>query len=208
MSRSYKWIGGIGYVLTFVPYVNFVASILVAIAWIMMGKDTEEKTFTITGALMLASFVLGIILVGILFASLPGLAALSSLKPGIGFFQALGPFLIAFLVTALIAAAVGLATFVFEVVSHFKAAKIFDNTWFKLAGWFRIALIVVAIISIPLIIFNIAGLAALSHLAPGPSILGALLSIFWPLIIVLIIGLLSTVFSIVGFFTIPEEAQT
>jgi len=207
MSRSYKWVGGIGYILTFVPYVNFVASILVAVAWIMMGKDTKEKTFTITGALLLASFVLSIILVGILFAALPSLAMMSPM-PGQGFLRGLGPFLIAFLVTALIAAAVGLAAFVFEVVSHFKAAKIFENTWFKLGGWLRIALVAVGIISIPLIILHVTGLAVLKHFAPGPSILGILFSIFWPLIIVLIIGLLSVVFSIVGFFTIPEETQT
>ena len=60
MSRTYKWLGGIGYILSFVPYVNFVSSILVAIAWILMGKDTREKVFTVLGILMIALFAAGI----------------------------------------------------------------------------------------------------------------------------------------------------
>jgi len=32
MARIYKWLGGTGYILNFIPYVNFVSPILVAIA--------------------------------------------------------------------------------------------------------------------------------------------------------------------------------
>ncbi|RLI38443.1 hypothetical protein DRO64_11675, partial [Candidatus Bathyarchaeota archaeon] len=75
MARAYKWLGGIGYILTFIPYVNFVAAILVAIAWIMMGKDTDQKLFTLTGILMILVFVFSIIFVGAIFAMAPGILA-------------------------------------------------------------------------------------------------------------------------------------
>jgi len=208
MPRSYKWIGGIGYILSLVPYASVIASILVAVAWIMMGRDTRERVFMITGALLLASFALGIVILAMLFTAVPLL--ITSSATGLEIFRRLGSFLISFLVVALIGAAIALAALIFEIASHFRAGKIFQNTWLKLGGWMRIALIAAAVISIPLIITSITsvrGLAGLGILAPGSHILWTLLSALWPLIIVVVVGLIAAIFSIVGFLTIPEEAE-
>ena len=206
MSRSYKWIGGIGYILALIPYANVVSSILIAIAWIMMGRDTREKVFTITGIFTLILFALTLGLMGVLISAMPslmmlqGLSGSSLLKP----FQVLGGLLTVLFAVIAIAVGVGIAAFVLEIISHFKAAKIFDNNWFKLGGWFRIGIAIALAISIPLVIASISSLA-LTAPSPGPAVLGLLLSVLWPIIIVVIVAFLSTIFSIIAFFTMPEE---
>ncbi len=210
MTKSYKWVGGIGYLLSFIPYVNIVSWIVVAIAWILMGRDTREKLFTATGILMIITFVLGLGFLALIFVMLPGLALLMpgamTGRPSFQFFKNLGH-LMAFAVVGLILAVIAIITVILEIASHFRAGRVFDNTWFKLSGWFRIFSIVAAVISIPLIIISAANLGILAATASGPSIFASILSLFWPIIIVAIIALLSTIFSIVAFFTIPETEE-
>lgn len=210
MTKSYKWVGGIGYLLSFIPYVNVVALIVAAIAWILMGRDTREKIFTATGILMIITFALGVSFFALILAMLPSLALLTSepttSRPPLQLFENLSH-LMAFAIMGLILAGIAIVEAILEIISHFRAGKIFDNTWFKLAGWFRIFSIVAAAISIPLIIMSAANLAVLATTAPGPSVFTSILSLFWPIIIVAIIALLSTIFSIVAFFTIPEAEE-
>lgn len=215
MARTYKWLGGIGYILQFVPYVNAVSSILVAIAWILMGRDTKENIFTVLGILMLVMFALSIGFIAWMILSLMAMGFTvgamtmpGMMQPG----QILGQLwgIIAF---AIIILALALISFILDIVAHFRAGRIFDNRWFRLAGWMRIGLIIALVIAIPLIIFSIisAGPGILSSL-PAPTqfsfgaILSVLFSILWPLTIVFIVGLLAIIFSIIAFFTIPEEA--
>jgi len=109
------------------------------------------------------------------------------------------------------AAAVGLASLIAEIASHFRASGIFQNTWFKVGGWLRIATIIVAVIAIPIIIFTAMSRAgALKGVLPSmmaKNIFMLFTSILWPILIAVILGLLATVFSIVAFFTIPEEME-
>ncbi len=209
MARTYKWLGGIGYVLGLVPYVSFISSILVAIAWILMGKDTREKIFTILGVLTLVMFAFAIALVA--FAAT---LFLSFLMAGYAAGAAVGQVLSrvwGLIAVALVLVGLAIAVFVLDIVAHFRAGKIFDNRWFKVAGWMRIILIIVAVVAIPLTIFMIlsAGPGMFSMMPALPdygAIMSLLLTVFWPLIIVLIVSLLATIFSIIAFFTIPEEA--
>ena len=62
MARAYRWLGGIGYILEFIPYAGFISSIFVAVAQILASKDTRERVFTILGVLMLTTCVLAIAL--------------------------------------------------------------------------------------------------------------------------------------------------
>ena len=210
MTKSYKWVGGIGYLLSFIPYVNVIAWIVVAIAWILMGRDTREKIFTATGILMIIAFALGVSFLALILVMLPSLALLMpgsmTGRPPLQSFKNLSH-LMAFAIMGLILAGIAIVTAILEIISHFRAGRIFNNTWFKLAGWFRIFSIVAAAISIPLIIMSVANLAVLATTAPGPSVFASILSLFWPIIIVAIIALLSTIFSIVAFFTIPETEE-
>lgn len=208
MSRSYKWVGGIGYLLSFIPYANYVSSIVVAVAWILMGRDTREKIFTATGILMMITFILGIGILVSIFLMMPLL--ISGLMMGetpFGF-DGLSQ-LIALGILALILIVLAIVVVILEIVSHFRAGNMFGNTWFKVGGWLRIITIISAVISIPLIIINIisnitALITTVPGFAPGPEVLMSLLSLLWPLIIVGILLLLSIIFSIVAFFTIPE----
>jgi len=216
MGRAYKWLGGIGYILTLIPYVNFIALILTAIAWIMMGRDTKQTLFTVTGILMIIAFAMSIAAIGAIFTAIPGII------PGVmrqpteipppEFLKETLAFAGIFVAIGVAAAAVGLASLIAEIASHFRASGIFQNTWFKVGGWLRIATIIVAVIAIPIMIFTVMRIpGALKGVLPSmmaKNIFMLFTSILWPMLIAVILGLLATVFSIVAFFTIPEETET
>ena len=221
MARACKWLGGIGYILGFVPYVSFISSILIAVAWILMGRDLRERIFTILGVLMLTTYVLAIaLIIWLILIFLPvtftGAMAVApdtttmSWRMG----EAFGRFfaqLLGMVVAGLVLVGLAIASFILDIVSHFRAGKIFDNRWFKIAGWMRIILAIAMVIAIPLTVFMIlsAGPGMLSSMPSEPfygAIMPLLLTALWPILIVLVVSLLAIIFSIIAFFTIPEEA--
>jgi len=216
MGRAYKWLGGIGYILMLIPYANLAALILTAIAWIMMGRDTKQTLFTVTGILMIITFAMSIAAVGTIFTAIPGII------PGVmrqpteipppEFLKETLAFAGIFVAIGVAAAAVGLASLIAEIASHFRASGIFQNTWFKVGGWLRIATIIMIVIAIPIIIFTAMRIpGALKGVLPSmmaKNVFMLFTSILWPILIAMILGLLATVFSIVAFFTIPEETET
>ena len=213
MARTYKWLGGIGYILTFIPYVNFVSFILIAVAWIMMGRDTREKMFTALGILMIVLFAAAISAVIIAFSFLWTIMPMTMpgfpMQPGgeMGPMR-LGSFIWGILIAMVILLALGIATAIIDIIAHFRAGTIFDNKWFRIGGWLRIAVIASLAIAIPLIIISLASagiLGALGTVRPEVMPFHILLSFLWPIAIVAILSLLATIFSIIAFFTIPEE---
>ena len=215
MGRAYKWLGGIGYILMLIPYVNFIALILIAIAWIMMGRDTKQTLFTVTGILMIIAFAMSIAAVGIMFTAIPGLIP-GAAQPPTGvppteYLKRVFAFVGPLVAIGLAMAVLGLASLIAEIASHFRASKIFQSTWFKVGGWLRIATIIMVVIAIPIIIFTAMSIpGALKGTLPSmmtKNVFMLFTSILWPILIVLILGLLATVFSIVAFFTIPEETE-
>lgn len=213
MTRTYKWLGGIGYILTFIPYVNFVSLILIAVAWIMMGRDTREKMFTALGILMIVFFAASISLVIIAFSFLWTLIPMTMpgfpMQPG-GEIQPMmpGPFIWGILIAAVILLVLSIVTVIIDIIAHLRAGTIFDNKWFKIGGWLRVAVIVSLAIAIPLIIISLSSagiLGALGAIRPETMPFHVLLSFLWPVAIVVILSLLATIFSIIAFFTIPEE---
>lgn len=213
MARTYKWLGGIGYILTFIPYVNFVSFILIAVAWIMMGRDTREKMFTALGILMIVFFAASISLVIIAFSFLWTLIPMTMpgfpMQPG-GEIQPImpGPFIWGILIAAVILLVLGIVIVIIDIIAHLRAGTIFDNKWFKIGGWLRVAVIVSLAIAIPLIIISLSSagiLGALGAIRPETMPFHVLLSFLWPVAIVVILSLLATIFSIIAFFTIPEE---
>ena len=217
MGRTYKWLGGIGYILTLIPYANLAAQILTAIAWIMMGRDTKQTLFTVTGILMIITFAMNIAALGAIFTAIPeiipGVTRHPTEIPPPEFLKKPLAFAKIFVPIGVAAAAVGLASLIAEIASHFRASRIFQNTWFKVGGWLRIATIIVAVIAIPIIIFMAMSRAeTLKGVPPNMMTKNIFMfmlftGILWPILIALILGLLATVFSIVAFFTIPEEAE-
>jgi len=210
MSRTYKWLGGIGYILTFIPYANSASSILVAIAWILMGKDTREKVFTILGILMIALFAASIASVATVFTSLFTMILPGGVAPEARVFENIGAFLGTLMVVGGIILGLAIAVFILDIMAHFRAAKIFDNKWFRLGGWLRIGEVIALAIAIPLIVISIlsSGFHEFPSAPGAPGFpIGILLSILWPLAIFLIVALLANIFSIIAFFSIPEEAE-
>ena len=219
MERAYKWLGGIGYILTLIPYVNFIALILIAIAWIMMGRDTKQTLFTVTGILMIITFAMSIAVVGAIFATF---GAIFTAIPGTTrpptevlppeFLKKMLAFAGIYVAIVVAAAAVGLASLIAEIASHFRASGIFQNTWFKVGGWLRIATIVMVVIAIPIMILTAMSTpGALKGVLPSMAagnILALFVKMLWPLLMAGILGLLATIFSIIAFFTIPEETET
>jgi len=216
MGRAYKWLGGIGYILMLIPYVNFIALILIAIAWIMMGRDTKQTLFTVTGILMIIAFALSIAAVGAIFTAIPGLipgaARPPTEVPPTEYLKRMFAFVGPLVAIGLAMAVIGLASLIAEIASHFRASGIFQNTWFKVGGWLRIATIIMIVIAIPIMIFTAMSIpGALKGVLPSmmaKNVFMLFTSILWPILIAVILGLLATVFSIVAFFTIPEETET
>jgi len=192
---------------------------LIGIAWIMMGRDTKQTLFTVTGILMIIAFALSIAAVGALlptlgaiFAAIPGAARPPTEVPPSEFLKKIPAFAGIYVAIIVAAAVIGLASLIAEIASHFRASGIFQNTWFKVGGWLRIATIIVAVIAIPIMIFTVMRIpGALKGVLPSmmaKNIFMLFTSILWPMLIAVILGLLATVFSIVAFFTIPEETET
>jgi len=216
MGKAYKWLGGIGYILTLIPYANLAALILTAIAWIMMGRDTKQTLFTVTGILMIITFAMNIAALGAIFTAIPGII------PGVmrqpteipppEFLKETLAFAGIFVAIGVAAAAVGLASLIAEIASHFRASGIFQNTWFKVGGWLRIVTIIMVVIAIPIIIFTAMSIpGTLKGVLPSMAarnIFALLVKMLWPLLIAWILGLLATIFSIIAFFTIPEDMET
>ena len=211
MTRTYKWLGGIGYILNFIPYVNAVSAILVGIAWIMMGRETREKVFTALGIMLIILFAGGIGIAITMFASIFAFAPMGAMGPEARPFTRFGAMFGVLITVGVVILAIALTTMVLDIIAHFRAARIFDSKWFKLGGWLRIGAIIAFAIAIPLVIFSVLSMGLqgiLGQSAPGAGgpIFGLLFSTLWPLIIAAVISFLATIFSIIAFFAIPEEA--
>jgi len=185
--RAYRRLGGIGYILAFIlyviplVYVYIVAAILVAIALIMMGRDTDQRLFTITGVLMT---LVAMDLAWAIFAM--------ALRIPAGF---------------LMRDALALTSMIAEIASHFRASRIFQNTWFKVAGWLRV---IALIIAIPVVTWSVGVGNILRYILAFIPYMAAILAIYirsWSFIIVAILGIPAVIFSVIAFFTIPEDGR-
>jgi uncharacterized spore protein YtfJ len=210
MVLSVKTLGGVGYVLALIPLVNVVSPILIGIAWLRMGSATGQGVFRRAGIFMIASFAVLIALLAMLSTLLLpllgvimgfGAGDLSSILNALNLFGSspltfglLGS-AFALLGLALVAVVVTIIAFVLELVSHFKAAGLFDNKWFRWGGWMRI---VTVVLTVAVIGFMFA--------AGGSRSLDAISASFLPIIPASIAGFLAVIFSVIAFFTLREEA--
>ena len=206
MGRTYKWLGGIGYILALIPYINFVGMILVAIAWIMMGSDTRQGIFKATGIFMIISMVVSVAMIFTFPIMAPGMlggmrgAPLTALADLLKFAGAI-------IAVASVILIISLVTFILELVSHFRAANVLYVKWFRYAGWMRIVSIIVAVIAAVAVAVMMPGLLrGITPGAFGANVLSMLMTALWPLWIAAIFGLLAIIFSIIAFFSIPSEA--
>jgi len=208
MARPYRWLGGIGYILGLIPYIGLISPILIAIAWILMGRDTREGVFTILGVLMVITCSLAIALAAWLI--LPLIWPLAPWRMGGA--HGIPAQLLGIVIVILLLAGLATASFILDIIAHFRAGRIFNSRWFRAAGWARIILAVALIAVIAFMALTIISavprpLPAIPPLLEAPYAAFALfIALFWPLAIALLIDLLAIIFSIVAFFTIPGEA--
>ena len=209
MSRSYKWLGGIGYILLMIPFVNLVGYILVGIAWIMAGTDVKQGLFKATGIIMIITMVLSGVMIALFFptitylmSGLPFGEPSSFVPPRMfeEFFGAIGLFLILGAVMAVL----GLIEWILELVSHFRAASVYNVKWFRRAGWMRIITVIIAIIVIAALIFLAFSTSFFTSFFTEPSGIFNLYTYMLALIIPGLLGLISIIFSAISFFSIPE----
>jgi len=214
MSGAYKWLGGLGYIFAVIPFLNFIAPVLVGLAWILMGRDTRNGVFTATGVLMIILLVIGAAVFLILpFQILPIMPLTGGMEaPPSAVFQMLQMAWL-LIIIGVIAAVFGLIVFILELVSHFRAAAVFNNKWFKYAAWLRIIAVVIAVVMLVLTMaVGLMSTVTMPSEAAGPTTMFnpnvIFTMIFGPLIIAIILWVISAIFSAVAFFTIPERTQT
>lgn len=202
MSRTYKWLGGIGYIFALIPYINFIGMILVAIAWIMMGGETRQGIFKATGVFIILSMILSVVMMVAFPLGIPGMfGGLTARPPPIGALQFVGTMIAVMAIMMVI----GLVTFILELVSHFRAAGIYYIKWFRYAGWMRIITVIVAVIGTVVMFASIPGIfAGAPPSGIGPGFFGILMNILWPMIIAVVFALIAVIFSIIAFFSIPS----
>ena len=207
MARPYRWLGGIGYILELVPYIGLISPILVAVAWILMGRDTRERIFAILGILVIVTCSHAIAFAARLIFLL--------IRPpapwGMGGAHGIPAQLLGITVVVVILLLMGLAaaSFILDIMAHFRAGRIFNSRWFRAAGWARIILALTAVIAFMAFVTISAapGPPPVTPLLEAPyAVFAPLLGLFWPLAIALMIGLIAIILSIVAFFTIPGEA--
>ena len=201
-----KIVGGIGYILNLIPFVNFIAPILIGIAWIQMGGKARITLFRATGAFYLTSFILAIAVVAIFSSILldivgiiPAAVAGQGVDPSLagGFLSRLFGMAFTGLILMIVLAIIGFITFILELAAHFRAGSAFGVGWFKAAAWLRIVLIIIVIISVGVLFLSLT-----STPLTDPTVI---LSGFTLVLLAIIIpGILAQIFSAIAFFTIPE----
>jgi uncharacterized membrane protein len=210
MARSYRWLGGIGYILLLIPFTSIVGLILAGIAWIMAGRDVKQGIFKATGILSIIVTILMMMLVASWFPMIGSL--LTSMFsggyppiPSLRLFQeslwAIG----LFLTVAVILTIVGIAGGVLELISHFRATKVYGVKWFRRAGWMRI----ITIIAVAIVIGSLtSSIISFQTILLQPSGILNLIGFYTLGIAVsMILTIVSLIFSAISFFTIPEVAS-
>ncbi|MBS7281357.1 MAG: hypothetical protein KIH09_16185 [Candidatus Freyarchaeota archaeon] len=213
-----KSVGGLGYIFSVIPFLNVVAPVLVGIAWFQMGRKTGQTLFKATGALIIVTFVTAIATLAVFFSVL-SLGGLREIGPGINIFSTL----IALTIVLAVVGLMGLLTFILELVSHFRAARIYGSKWFSRAAWMRIITIVLAVVLViasgivsvltaptqqeqPFQLFQATGPMFSGFMRQLSEVTGLMFLSFIPLII---IGFLGPIFSAIAFFkTSPQPRMS
>jgi uncharacterized membrane protein len=208
MARSYRWLGGIGYILLLIPFISIIGLILVGIAWMMAGRDVKQGIFKATGILLITITILTIILMASWLPMIGSLltSMLSGRYPPIPSPRLLQESLWAiglFLTVAVILTIVGMAGGVLELVSHFRAAKIYSVKWFRRAGWMRI----ITIIALAIVVGSLtSSIISFRTILLQPSGILNLIGFYTlGLAISMILTIVSLVFSAISFFMIPAS---
>jgi len=209
-----KYLGGIGYILillgVFASFAHFgglisvVGAILAGIAWINLGKASDDKIMTINGILMILLPILAVVIVFTMLISTIGIVGMGmkyGIRPDVHMGFAAG-------LLMLILGLLGILLVVFHVLSHLRAGETFGVSFFKYSAYCQIASFVLSIVSFALLFGTL-----MTHMhmltmmqSPNPAYL---LTVFGlPIAVLLIaglVGLIAYVFTILAFFSLDES---
>jgi len=216
MDKAVKYLGGIGYLLVIIaPFfavrpsialvfdaLAFVGILLVAIAWIMLGRELGDNVMLANGIMMILAPIVSVgLLFGVIFTMLPK----TNYQP-----PTLPPNPMAFLKTLMIVVAIilviGFVSWLLHVLSLLRAGNKLGKSPFRYAAYCQIASFVIGIIGLALMINGVLSVAPLLQtqlIHPSPMML---YRIFGTSFVVLMIGgfvgFVSYVLACVGFFSI------
>jgi hypothetical protein len=206
----FKWVemsvlGGVGYILNIIPLANIVAPLLIGIAWYQMGSRTGQNLLRATGILMVLTFVTSVgflvfflgSIIGVIMSAPFALGGedISSAVAAALFPQIMG-YLAVFLAAAVALAALGLATVVLELLSHFRAAKVLNSVWFRRAAVLRIIMLILVLVFVAVVLVLAVSAPAV---VTGAALLGG--NSLLLLLPVIVLALLANIFSAIAFFT-------
>ena len=207
MGESYKILGGIGYILSLIPFINFIGGILAGIGWLGLGKKTGDGVFKATGVLMIISSILGLGLLIAVFSTMGAMPTVGSPEEIIGILAnqlSRRNFIKQTTIGALTLISLsGIVMFILQVVSFFRAGKKFNNGAFKAAGWLSIVFVLLAIIGVVILIVAVFSIA--SGGAPEEQLGLGLIGSIGMIVIGLILGVIVNILAAVGFFTLKVE---
>ncbi|MEM0349568.1 MAG: hypothetical protein QXE96_05145 [Candidatus Caldarchaeum sp.] len=198
-------LGGVGYILNIIPLANIVAPLLIGIAWYQMGSRTGQNLLRATGILMVLTFVTSVgflvfflgSIIGVIMSAPFALGGedISSAVAAALFPQIMG-YLAVFLAAAVALAALGLATVVLELLSHFRAAKVLNSVWFRRAAVLRIIMLILVLVFVAVVLVLAVSAPAV---VTGAALLGG--NSLLLLLPVIVLALLANIFSAIAFFT-------
>ncbi|RLE98630.1 MAG: hypothetical protein DRJ63_07400 [Thermoprotei archaeon] len=203
MGESYKILGGLGYILSIIPVVNFIGGLLVGAGWLSLGGRARDGLFKATGIFILLSSVLGIAGVAVMFVALGGLPTVTSPEEVGALIASMSLTILGLLIVAGI---LGLISFILQVASFFRAGKKFDNGAFRAAGWLSIITVLLGIIIGAAFVLLIL-LPAMRGGEVGLEVLGGLIGGIIGVVILGILGLITNILAAVGFFTLKLPTE-
>ena len=216
MDKTAKYLGGIGYLLMVVtPLLAFgmqqlsllgtLGVLLVAIAWILLGRELDDRVMLANGILMIISPLISLI---ILFGVIASMLPKTNYQP-----PTLPPNAMAFVKILMVAVAVILVLFFVEWILHllslFRAGSKLRINLFTYSAYCQIASFISAVLGVALMINSILSIAPLLQtqmMKPNPMLL---YRIFGPAFVVFaiggVVGIIANVLAAIGFFSLEES---
>jgi len=217
MDKTVKYLGGIGYLLLVVApllsiglrlldFLGALGVILVAVAWILLGRVLDDRVMLANGIMMIVTPIVSLILLfGVIATMLPK----TNLQPPTLPPNPMG-FLKVLMVVVAIIIVIGFVEWILHLLSLLRAGNKLKINLFKYSAYCQIASFVVFILGFALMVNSVLSIAPLIQtqmMKPNPMLL---YKIFGTAFIVLaiggILGIISNVLAAVGFFSLEEAA--
>lgn len=217
MDKTAKYLGGIGYLLMVVtPLLAFgmqqlsplgtLGILLAAVAWIILGRELDDKVMLANGIVMIATpLTLVVLLFGLIASMLPK----TNYQP-----PTLPPNAMAFVKILMVAMAVILILFVVGWILHllslFRAGSKLRISLFTYSAYCQIVFFILAFLGGALMVNGVLSIAPLLQtqmMKPNPMLL---YRIFGPAFVVFaiggVVGMIANVLTAVGFLSLEDSS--